>query len=57
MKEKLIHNEIPGRPWEAVSTDMFSLCNKNYICILGYHGKFLYQNDRRSISRQPGTIM
>ena len=26
--------EIPGREWEVVSADMFSLYNKTYLCIV-----------------------
>ena len=39
-KEKIIHHEIPLRPWEVVGTDVFHFNNKNYLCIVDYHSKF-----------------
>ena len=27
-------------PWEVVGPDMFSLCNKNYLCTVDEKGKF-----------------
>ena len=39
-KERLIHHNVPGRPWEVVSADMFLLYNKTYLCIVDYHSKF-----------------
>ena len=40
-KEKIIHHEIPGKPWEVPGADMFALHIKNYPCIVNYHSKFL----------------
>ena len=28
-KEKIIHHDIPGKPWEVIGVDMFTLNNKN----------------------------
>ena len=39
-KEKLIHHEIPGKPWEVIGVDMFNLCNRNYLHMVDYHGMF-----------------
>ena len=39
-KEKIIHHDIPLRPWEVLSTDVFHFNNKNYLCIVDYHSKF-----------------
>ena len=39
-KEKIIHHEVPGKPWEVVGTDMVTLHNKNYLCIVDYHSMF-----------------
>ena len=39
-KERIIHHEIQGKPWEVTGTDMFSLHNKHYLCIVDYHSKF-----------------
>ena len=40
LKEKLDHHDIPGRPWEVIEADMFTLKSKNYLCIVAYHIKF-----------------
>ena len=39
-KEKIIHHDIPLRPWVVVSANVFHFNNKNYLCIVDYHGKF-----------------
>ena len=39
-KEKIIHHEIPGKTWEVFGMDIFTLHNKNYLCIVDYHSKF-----------------
>ena len=39
-KEKIIHHNIPLRPWEVVSANVFHFNNKNYLCIVDYHSKF-----------------
>ena len=33
--------KIPGKPWEIISTDVFILNNKNFLCIVDDHSKFL----------------
>ena len=38
-KEKIIHHDIPIRPWDVVGTDRFHINNKNYLCITVYHSK------------------
>ena len=35
-----MHHEIPGKPWEVVGADMFTLHNKNYLSIVDCHRKF-----------------
>ena len=40
-KEKTIHHDIPLRPWDVLGVDIFQLNNKNYLCIVDYHSKFL----------------
>ena len=40
-KEKIIHHDILLRPWEVLGADIFQLNNKNYLCVVDYHGKFL----------------
>ena len=39
-REKIIHHNLPGKPWEVIRADMFTLSNKNYLCIVDYHSKF-----------------
>ena len=34
-------SDIPLRPWEVVSVDVFHFNNKNYLCIIDYNSKFL----------------
>ena len=40
-KEKIICHYIQVRPWDVISADMFTLNNKQYLCIVDYHSKFL----------------
>ena len=40
-KEKMIHHDIPLRLWEVLGADVFQFNNKNYLCIVDYHSKFL----------------
>ena len=39
-KEKLINHDITGKSWEVIGVDMFTLNNKDYLCIVDYHSKF-----------------
>ena len=39
-KDKMIHHDIPLRPWDVIGTDMVTLNNKHYLCIVEYHSKF-----------------
>ena len=39
-KEKIIHHEVPLRPWEAVGADVFHFNNINYLCVVDYNSKF-----------------
>ena len=39
-KDKIIHHDIPLRPWEVVSTDVFHFKNKHYLCIVDINSKF-----------------
>ena len=40
LKEKVIHHEIPGKQWEVIGKDMFTLYKRNYLWIVDYHSKF-----------------
>ena len=39
-KEKIIHHDIPFRPWEVVGADIFHFNNRNYLCVIDYNSKF-----------------
>ena len=39
-KEKIIHHDIPLRPWEVFGTDVFHFNNKNYLWLVDYHSEF-----------------
>ena len=39
--DKIIHHDILVRPQDVFSADMFTLDNKQYLCIVDYHSKFL----------------
>ena len=39
-EEKIIHHDIPLRPWDVVGMDVFHFNNKNYLCIIDYNSKF-----------------
>ena len=39
-KEKITHHNIPLRPWEVISADIFYFKNKHYLCIVDYNSKF-----------------
>ena len=35
-KDKVMSYEIPGRPWESVITDILTINNKHYLCIVDF---------------------
>ena len=39
-KEKIIHHDVPLRPWEVVGADIFHFNNINYLCVVDYNSKF-----------------
>ena len=39
-KERIIHHDIPLRPWEVIRADVFHFNNKNYLCAIDYNSKF-----------------
>ena len=41
-KEKIVHHNILLRPWEVLGADVFHFNNKNYLCIIDDHSKFLF---------------
>ena len=40
-KGKIIHHNIPSKPWEVVAAYMFTLQHKFNLCIVDYYSKFL----------------
>ena len=51
-KEKIIHHDILLRPWEVLGLDIFHLNNKNYLCIVDYHSKFLVIKSMEGLSAE-----
>ena len=39
-KRKIMHHDIPLRPWEVIGADVFHFKNKHYLCIVDYNSKF-----------------
>ena len=39
-KDETVSHEIPGRLWESVGADIFTIDNKCYLHIVDYHSKF-----------------
>ena len=39
-EEKIIHHDIPLRPWEVVRANVFHFNNVNYLCVVDYNSKF-----------------
>ena len=38
-RDKMIHHDILKRLWDVIGADMFTLNNKQYLCIVDYHSK------------------
>ena len=34
-----LSHKIPGRPWESVGTDIFTIDNRHFLCIVDYKSK------------------
>ena len=49
-QKKVIHHEVPGKPWQVDWTDMFTVHNKQYLCIVDYHSKFPVIKKMESLS-------
>ena len=49
-EHKIIHHDIPVRLWDIISADMFTLDNKQYLCIVDYHNKLLMIKKTRDLS-------
>ena len=57
LKEKIIHHEIPGKLWEIIGADMFTLNNMNYLCTVDYHRLFLVVKKREDLSTDSLILM
>ena len=49
-KDKILHHDIPAKPWEVVGADMFILNNKLYLSIVDYHSKFPFIKKTEDLS-------
>ena len=49
-KEKIISHEIQGKPWKATGTDLFTINNSNFLCIIDYHSKFAIVEKKGKLS-------
>ena len=49
-KDKIKSYEIPGRMSKSVATDIFTIINKQYLCIADYHSKFLLMKQVKGFS-------
>ena len=38
-KDKVISHEMPGKPWEVIIVDLFTINNSNFLCVVDYHSK------------------
>ena len=39
-KEPLICHEVPSRPWEKIGTDIFTVDDKSYLCMVDYYSDY-----------------
>ena len=51
-KEKMVHHDILLRPWDGLGTDVFHFNNKNYLCLVDYHSKFLVVKRMEGLSTE-----
>ena len=43
---------MTGTPWEVIEADIFTLNNKNHLCIVDYHSKFPIVKKDRNMSAE-----
>ena len=57
-KGKIIHCNIPLRPWEVVRADIFHFNNRNYLCVIDYNSKFsiIKRMEGRSVENLINTV-
>ena len=39
-KEKIIHHDVPLRPWEVAGADVFHFNKINHLCVVDYNSKY-----------------
>ena len=53
----MIQHDIPARPWEVIGTDLFTLNNKYYLCIVDYHSKLPIIKKTKDLSADSLILM
>ena len=51
-KEKIIHHDVPLRPWEVIGADVFHFNNINCLCVVDYNSKFPIIRRLRGLSSE-----
>ena len=53
----MIHHDIPVRPWGVIGTDIFTLNNTHYLCVVDYYSKFLIIKKTEDLSAESLILM
>ena len=56
-KDKITNHDILVRLWDVIAADMFTLNNKQYLCIVDYHSKFLIIKKTTNLSADSLILM
>ena len=54
-KETLMSHYIPGRPWEKIAVDLFSIKEKNYLITVDYYSNY-WEVDRLDTTKSSAVI-
>ena len=57
LKDKTIHHDITGKLLDVIGTDMFTLNNKHYLCIVDYNSKFPFNKKTEDLSTDSIILM